>query len=75
MFELKTKAFAGNPGEDVVVDIERDGQRMQLVLPRGPIGLTGQQGRASVAAELTTAVDILGGEMQNVRNKGRMRRS
>ncbi len=41
MFELKSKAFAGNPGEDVVVDIERDGQRMQLVLPRGPMGITG----------------------------------
>lgn len=41
MFELKSKAFEGNPGEDVVVDIERDGQRMQLVLPRGPIGITG----------------------------------
>ncbi|MGI9224324.1 MAG: PDZ domain-containing protein, partial [Woeseiaceae bacterium] len=44
MFELKSKAFAGNPGEDVVVDIERDGQRMQLVLPRGPIGITGNGG-------------------------------
>jgi membrane-associated protease RseP (regulator of RpoE activity) len=41
MFELKSKAFAGSPGEDVIVDIERDGQRMQLVLPRGPIGITG----------------------------------
>lgn len=44
MFELKSRAFAGNPGEDVVVDIERDGQRMQLVLPRGPIGITGNGG-------------------------------
>jgi hypothetical protein len=41
MFELKSRAFEGNPGEDVVVDIERDGQRMQLVLPRGPMGITG----------------------------------
>lgn len=41
MFELKSMTFGGNPGEDVVVDIERDGQRMQLVLPRGPIGITG----------------------------------
>jgi C-terminal processing protease CtpA/Prc len=48
MFELKTKAFAGNPGEDVVVDIERDGQRMQLVLPRGPIGITGSGGSMSL---------------------------
>lgn len=41
MFELRSKAFDGNPGEDVVVDIERDGQRMQLVLPRGPMGISG----------------------------------
>lgn len=44
MYELKSKAFVGNPGEDVVVDIERDGQRIQLVLPRGPIGITGNGG-------------------------------
>lgn len=47
MFELKSKAFAGNPGEDVVVDIERDGQRLQLVLPRGPMGVTGSGGGMS----------------------------
>jgi predicted metalloprotease with PDZ domain len=41
MYELKSRSFGGNPGEDVVVDIERDGQRMQLVLPRGPMGITG----------------------------------
>jgi len=41
MFELRSKAFDGNPGEDVIVDIERDGQRMQLVLPRGPMGISG----------------------------------
>ena len=41
MAELRSKAFDGNPGEDVVVDIERDGQRMQLVLPRGPMGISG----------------------------------
>ena len=41
MVELKSAAFDGDPGEDVIVDIERDGQRMQLVLPRGPIGITG----------------------------------
>jgi len=44
MSELKSKAFEGSPGEDVVVDIERDGQRMQLVLPRGPLGITGNGG-------------------------------
>jgi hypothetical protein len=41
MNELKSMAFAGDPGEDVIVDIERNGQRMQLVLPRGPLGITG----------------------------------
>lgn len=44
MAELKSSAFDGAPGEDVIVDIERDGQRMQLVLPRGPIGITGSGG-------------------------------
>ena len=41
MYELRSMAFSGNPGEDVVVEIVRDGQRMQLVLPRGPLGITG----------------------------------
>jgi hypothetical protein len=35
----------GEPGESVVVDITRDGIPMQLVLPRGPIGVsTGRLG-------------------------------
>ena len=29
------------PGEDVVIEVERDGVRMQLTVPRGPIGITG----------------------------------
>jgi hypothetical protein len=41
MNDLKSMAFSGDPGEDVIVDIERNGQRMQLVLPRGPLGITG----------------------------------
>ncbi len=45
MDELRSMAFAGDPGEDVIVDIERNGQRMQLVLPRGPMGITGSGGR------------------------------
>jgi len=39
MNDLRTRVFAGEPGEDVIVDIERNGQRMQLVLPRGPLGI------------------------------------
>ena len=31
----------GTPGESVVVDVRRGGQNVQLVMPRGPIGITG----------------------------------
>lgn len=44
MNELRSMAFSGEAGEDVIVDIERNGQRMQLVLPRGPMGITGSGG-------------------------------
>jgi hypothetical protein len=44
MNELRSMAFSGEPGEDVIVDVERNGQRMQLVLPRGPMGITGSGG-------------------------------
>jgi len=44
MNDLKSLAFSGDPGEDIIVDIERNGQRMQLVLPRGPLGITGSGG-------------------------------
>lgn len=44
MNELRSMAFDGDSGEDVIVDIERNGQRMQLVLPRGPMGITGSGG-------------------------------
>jgi len=44
MQELRNMAFDGAPGEDVIVEVERDGQRLQLVLPRGPMGITGSGG-------------------------------
>lgn len=44
MNELRSMAFSGEAGEDVIVDIERNGQRLQLVLPRGPMGITGSGG-------------------------------
>jgi hypothetical protein len=31
----------GTPGESVVVDVRRADQNVQLVLPRGPIGIFG----------------------------------
>ena len=38
--ELTQQTMQGEPGESVVVDIVRDGAPMQIVLPRGPIGVT-----------------------------------
>ena len=39
--DLRNLTMQGEPGEDVVIEVERDGVRMQLTLPRGPIGITG----------------------------------
>lgn len=38
--ELTQQTMQGEPGGSVVVDIVRDGAPMQIVLPRGPIGVT-----------------------------------
>jgi hypothetical protein len=38
--ELNQVLLEGEPGEPVIVDIERDGQPMQLVIPRGPLGIS-----------------------------------
>ena len=37
--ELTQQTMQGEPGESVVADIVRDGAPMQIVLPRGPIGV------------------------------------
>ncbi len=39
--DLNQLTLQGSPGESVVVDIVRDGQPMQIFIPRGPIGITG----------------------------------
>ncbi|MGI9247897.1 MAG: PDZ domain-containing protein [Woeseiaceae bacterium] len=39
--ELRELTLQGRAGEDVIIEIERDGARMQLSLPRGPVGITG----------------------------------
>ena len=39
--DLRNSSMQGDSGEDVVIEIERDGTRMQLTVPRGPIGITG----------------------------------
>jgi len=39
--ELNELTLGGTSGESVVVDVRRSGQNLQLVLPRGPIGVWG----------------------------------
>ena len=43
--DLRMLTMQGNPGEDVVVEVMRDGVLMQLSLPAGPIGITGSGAR------------------------------
>jgi hypothetical protein len=38
--DLNGQTVLGEPGEPVVVDLLRDGNPMQIVMPRGPIGVT-----------------------------------
>ena len=39
--DLRDQTMLGAQGEDVVIEIDRDGVRMQLSVPRGPVGITG----------------------------------
>ena len=41
MGELNELTLEGTAGESVVVDVRRAGQNVQLVMPRGPIGISG----------------------------------
>jgi PDZ domain len=41
MSDLTRQTLEGQPGEQVVVDVRRDGMSMQVVVPRGPIGISG----------------------------------
>jgi membrane-associated protease RseP (regulator of RpoE activity) len=41
MSELNALTLEGVPGESVIVDVRRAGQSVQLVMPRGPLGVTG----------------------------------
>ena len=43
--DLRQLTMQGNPGEDVVIEIVRDGVAMQLTVPAGPIGVTGSGAR------------------------------
>ncbi len=39
MQEINPLIMAGTPGESVMMEIERQGQRTQVVVPRGPLGI------------------------------------
>jgi hypothetical protein len=39
--DLNDLTVKGTPGESVLVDVVRDGQNLQVVVPRGPIGISG----------------------------------
>ncbi|MEX2124362.1 MAG: PDZ domain-containing protein [Woeseia sp.] len=41
MSDLTHATLQGQPGEQVVLDVLRDGVTMQMVLPRGPVGISG----------------------------------
>ena len=41
MSEINSLILGGQPGETVAIDVLRDGQQIQLYVPRGPIGITG----------------------------------
>jgi S1-C subfamily serine protease len=42
--DLNQLILDGAPGQTVVVDVLRDGQQIQVYVPRGPIGITGGRG-------------------------------
>lgn len=39
--DLNRLTFEGTPGEPMLVDVLRNGQHIQVVIPRGPVGITG----------------------------------
>ena len=41
MMDLRRETLQAGPGETVLVEIDRDGVRMQLSMPSGPIGMNG----------------------------------
>lgn len=39
--DLNELTLEGTAGQSVVIEVRRDGQQVQLVMPRGPLGITG----------------------------------
>lgn len=48
--DLNALTLQGTPGQTVAVDVLRDGQNIQLYLPRGPVGIEGGGVRGAAAA-------------------------
>jgi TolA-binding protein len=45
MTDINLASLDGPAGQNVVIDIVRDGMPMQVALPRGPLGITGSRNR------------------------------
>ena len=45
MTDITNATMAGEPGQNVVIDVVRDGINIQIVMPRGPLGITGGRSR------------------------------
>ena len=45
MTDINLSSMDGQAGQNIVVDIVRDGVPMQVVMPRGPLGVTGGRNR------------------------------
>ncbi|MGI9204891.1 MAG: PDZ domain-containing protein [Woeseiaceae bacterium] len=45
MSDITQATMTGEPGQNVVVDVMRDGLTLQMVMPRGPLGITSRRGR------------------------------
>ncbi len=45
MTDLTRQTMVGEPGQNVAVDVMRNGNLIQVVMPRGPVGITGGRRR------------------------------
>lgn len=45
MTDITKATMAGEPGQNVVIDVVREGINIQIVMPRGPLGITGGRSR------------------------------
>ena len=43
--EINEKTIEGMPGESVLLEVQRNGEEVQIAIPRGPLGITTGRGR------------------------------